>query len=71
MRMPILDPGSCQPCIRDGKNQIRDKHPGSATLQLLDIIATTEIQREIMNKNDSTLKKISPAMSVAPFQHCR
>jgi len=23
-----VDPGSCQPWILDGKNRIRDKHPG-------------------------------------------
>jgi hypothetical protein len=30
----FFDSGSCQPWIRDGKNRIRDKRPGSATLVL-------------------------------------
>jgi hypothetical protein len=58
MRIRIQDPG--------WKNQIRDS--GSATLLLLNIIATTEIQREIMNKNDLTLQKIFPAKNLAPFR---
>ncbi len=35
---------------------------------LLNIIATTEIQREIINKNDLTLQKIFPAKNLAPFR---
>jgi hypothetical protein len=36
------DPGSCQPWIRDEKNWIRDKHPGSATL----LLSSTDNERK-------------------------
>jgi hypothetical protein len=32
MRVRIRNLESCQPWIRDGKSRVRDKHPGSATL---------------------------------------
>jgi hypothetical protein len=47
----IKDPESFSPWIRDGKIQIRDKHPGSVTLRLEEL---SSYRRRLQTPNEKT-----------------